>query len=1037
MGTGDEDDNDVQLQRASASLLADFKRVLPRLLRRRRNGLVPVALMHKACSLIEPFQEDPQILDPHLSVFIPSLVAAYLKLLHGASPVLPLKDHVPSSYAICYTLNTFCRVRGEKVIKGFFDNEAQYLLPILDELELGRNFRSQDDGTKLHEQVTPWIERYVLLSWLSHLMLVPFPLDSISGLESSEQASTLFGAELPATAPAVTLRVLTICTTLLQSASKERSAAANLLVRLSDGDTPVRYGASKALSVITLELEHEMANEVVDAILSSLNENVYWRGSTRSLSGVDALRWHGLTLTLAQLLYRKAIAIAKLPEVLNALLLSLSFEQRSPTGGSVGTNVRDAACFGIWALSRRYATADLLAVDTVEIRACQLKGSLAVPQALASELLTVACLDPAGNIRRGSSAALQEMVGRHPDTIKHGISLVQIVDFHAVGLRQKAMCLVAPRVGELDPLYWEVLFENLLGWRGAGALDQDSRLLAARATGMLSRTRAPCDVHKLSDRICQEISALRYRQVEERQGLVSALAAVVDNLADRTEKHNEPGRPDDLRTSKTSILHLWHFFESELHQDDKTFTSSALRPELTASSLAVFVATMARVTTQTHESSWPPAMPLEKIVHVLDLCLARQEQSVLNSIKLISPAVISLLLIRDPTLAKVTMRRWMSSLENEGSYNGLRCAGHAVALGSVFSVYHKFCLSNGSPEDKNDLIRIIRILTFRSILLASVDQLEEYLGTQITTALHIALNDYTITERGDVGSIVRMGALETITAGRTAGGLRHLGGGLDLQIYADVLRLSLEKLDKIRAMSARVLRIHRSSPLDDPDNRFEDVSSETYFLHALQIFLSKSSNIVKQAICLGFVSSAGLGSESVSRNARKAFLSFLETLPVDHTAASQMSLADIADCILVLLKDNLNNDRVLLPLLEIIAFLFDMRIMQRLSASKSFNFRNLLSLTQKAHFRSSHVQKLCSALDVYRGLGELSVTSSETFAKLTSMLLHPFPKIRMAAAETLWNLCGVEALKSQDWSLPVKTLKDTVQSIKADLIPGQ
>lgn len=39
------------------------------------------------------------------------------------------------------------------------------------------------------------------------------------------------------------------------------------------------------------------------------------------------------------------------------------------------------------------------------------------------------------------------------------------------------------------------------------------------------------------------------------------------------------------------------------------------------------------------------------------------------------------------------------------------------------------------------------------------------------------------------------------------------------------------------------------------------------------------------------------------------------------------------------------------------------------------------------------MQKLHLALDVYRGLGEIESTRADTLAKLTSMLLHPFPKV--------------------------------------------
>jgi hypothetical protein len=43
-----------------------------------------------------------------------------------------------------------------------------------------------------------------------------------------------------------------------------------------------------------------------------------------------------------------------------------------------------------------------------------------------------------------------------------------------------------------------------------------------------------------------------------------------------------------------------------------------------------------------------------------------------------------------------------------------------------------------------------------------------------------------------------------------------------------------------------------------------------------------------------------------------------------------LSLAEFATCMVELFRENINNDRVLIPLLETIAFLFDMQIIQRL-----------------------------------------------------------------------------------------------------------
>ncbi|KAI5307999.1 hypothetical protein KEM55_006849, partial [Ascosphaera atra] len=200
------------------------------------------------------------------------------------------------------------------------------------------------------------------------------------------------------------------------------------LTSLADSDTPVRFAASKALSYITLKLDPEMAAEVIEAVIGSLNENILYEKSDgslitpqeaqnykptevrRSISAVDPLQWQGLTLTLAYLLFQRATPVSQLPDVLMSLVAALRFEQRSSTGLSIGTGVRDAANFGIWAISRKYSTKELLDLRVPELQIWPHQQDASTIQALAIHLVCAGCLDPSGNIRRGSSAALQEMI---------------------------------------------------------------------------------------------------------------------------------------------------------------------------------------------------------------------------------------------------------------------------------------------------------------------------------------------------------------------------------------------------------------------------------------------------------------------------------------------------------------------------------------------------------------------------------------------------------------------------------------------------
>jgi hypothetical protein len=152
-----------------------------------------------------------------------------------------------------------------------------------------------------------------------------------------------------------------------------------------------------------------------------------------------------------------------------------------------------------------------------------------------------ASLDPAGNIRRGSSAALQELIGRHPNTIAEGIKVVQVVDYHAVALRSRAVLEVALQAAELADQYYQGLLNALLGWRGIQDGDDSARRVAADAIGKLVLTKQVAKtgtntggswkvVKDAMDLVGKRLRALAVREIEERHGLILALAAVIANF---------------------------------------------------------------------------------------------------------------------------------------------------------------------------------------------------------------------------------------------------------------------------------------------------------------------------------------------------------------------------------------------------------------------------------------------------------------------------------------------------------------------------
>ena len=104
------------------------------------------------------------------------------------------------------------------------------------------------------------------------------------------------------------------------------------------------------------------------------------------------------------------------------------------------------------------------------------------------------------------------------------------------------------------------------------------------------------------------------------------------------------------------------------------------------------------------------------------------------------------------------------------------------------------------------------------------------------------------------------------------------------------------------------------------------VSSEAYFSSVLQLLKSNNPRYLSSAVLEGIISSAGVGSESGLRASRAALADALNNL-------DDPALLDVCTDILDIFQGNMANDRIIIPLLEVVAFLFDLGILQRLSSS--------------------------------------------------------------------------------------------------------
>lgn len=1028
--------------------------------------------------------------------------------------------------AVSRILYTLVKIRGPKIISRFLPNQPSLLEPVTS------LFSIQSTGVE-----ASWELRYILLLWLSHLLLAPFDLSTISSDPPAgvvHDLSALEGLDI-GRLPYLSKRLLALgISYLASSGNRESDAAALLLIRISlrrdmrslglldamadwgigvvakttvdttaeaqtlflktgvlavlagflaqgdssavqayvprifelvtqlqdleewnsagvrrlgmkiyrwvatltlaqpsevdyiediierllnalgDRDTAVRFGASKSLAVVARKLDPDMAGDVLEAVMSVYDEDIFFdppipkpgQKQRKVLTAVTPERWHGATLTLATFLRQRAVRSTEvMARVVECIVGALSFEQRRSTF-AVGGNVRDAACYAAWSLARSYTTEELQGAGEIVVPATEFEEGRKIIQLLATELVVAGCMDPLGNVRRAASAALQELVGRHSGCVKEGISLVQAVDYNAVALRQRSVITVAAEAVALDPEYWKgVVYGLTYGWRGIGSSDDNGRKLAATSLGnMVGITYG--DQTGLRERgqfvfrtILSRTKGEGKQHIEIYHGCLRALADVLDGFLVET-----------LDPEDTTALHQDVFAKLQ----GPEMVNPVMRPELTTEATSRLVCSLAVHT----PSVLPPNTKSWRLwTAIIEASLDRTEDSVIDEA---IPAAKALLDKLSSSNCHSVIKSWCDKISNP-SYR--RC-GHILALGEVLA---------GIPDATIDLENITRILVSCArrtdeveIRVAGIKALGHghIFSPQIISTVLKALDDYAVDTRGDIGSWVRA---EAITAVLSL--WPQIPAPQQPSFISKLIRISVEKLDRLRTRAAEALLTIPTLNLDATTIR--EGSTLQYFTALLALLPLPQ---YREALLEGLVTSAGAGSDSVLKSARLALLSYLSSAPTE-------AQEDVASALLeVFSRSVAGSDRIIVPLLEVVALLLDMDLFPLSVTGK----KRLFLLTQKAHFKSTNVPKLSAAVRVYSAL-VLAAESGAEFkkevaAKLVGMLLHPFPGIRMSVSEAVYVVAveggkeGVaEGMGRIDWARGTKELIGAVREVKVGL----
>ena len=176
---------------------------------------------------------------------------------------------------------------------------------------------------------------------------------------------------------------------------------------------------------------------------------------------------------------------------------------------SVGTHVRDAACYVTWAFARAFEPA-VMAPHVA---------------ALAPALLVLVVFDREVNVRRAAAAAFQEHVGRQ-GSFPHGIEIVTRADYFAVGSRVACYLEIAPWLATFEA-YRMPLLRHLCDVK-ARHWDESLRLLSAKAAARLAPLEAEWVVATMIPDLCGRALS---PDLKERHGATHMAAEVLLGVA--------------------------------------------------------------------------------------------------------------------------------------------------------------------------------------------------------------------------------------------------------------------------------------------------------------------------------------------------------------------------------------------------------------------------------------------------------------------------------------------------------------------------
>ncbi|XP_011921349.1 PREDICTED: tubulin-specific chaperone D [Cercocebus atys] len=774
------------------------------------------------------------------------------------------------------------------------------------------------------------------------------------------------------------------------------SVIEQLLVGLKDKDTVVRWSAAKGIGRMAGRLPKALADDVVGSVLDCF-----------SFQETDKA-WHGGCLALAELGRRGLLLPSRLVDVVAVILKALTYDEKRGSC-SVGTNVRDAACYVCWAFARAYEPRELKPFVT----------------AISSALVIAAVFDRDINCRRAASAAFQENVGRQ-GTFPHGIDILTTADYFAVGNRTNCFLVISVYIAGF-PEYTQPMIDHLVTMK-INHWDGVIRELAVKALHNLTQRAPEYSATQVFPRL---LSMTLSPDLHTRHGSILACAEVAYALYKLAAQENRPVT-DHLDEQAVQGLKQIHqqLYDRQLYR--------GLGGELMRQAVCVLIEklSLSKMPFQgdTIIDGWQ--WLINDTLGCLHLISSHSRQQIKDAAVSALATLCSEYYMKepgeaDPAIQEKLITQYLAELRSPEEMT--RC-GFSLALGALPGFLLKGRLqqvlaglravTHTSPEDVNfpesrrdGLKAIARICQTVGVKPGAPDEAvcRENVS-QIYSALLGCMNDYTTDSRGDVGGWVRKAAMTglmdvTLLLARSQPEL--IEAHICERIMCCVAQQASEKIDRFRAhaISVFLTLLHFDSPpIPHVPHRGEleklfprsDVASVNW--NAPSQAFSRVTQLLglptyRYPVLLGLVVSLGGLTESTVRHSTQSLFEYMKGVQSDPQA-----LGSFSRTLLQIFEDNLLNDRVSLPLLKTLDHVLTHGCFDIFTTEEDHPFAvKLLALCKKEIKNSKDVQKLLSAIPFCEMVQFPGNVRRSALLQLCLLLCHRFPLIRKSTASQVYE----------------------------------